>query len=166
MRAACPPSTSAPRVTPLRTPNAPPRTCHRPAAAPQFRQPTCRSRPPPTAATRHPHGGVPTAVTEVDEPHPPRWSLTALTTAAATLAPALAAAAADAPSYDATAGSDFLKNVAGAAYVVLLVVFAFRLLRRRATTATTTRFASTPPPVGEARPPRPTVRATPGRAAW
>jgi hypothetical protein len=43
--------------------------------------------------------------------------------------------------YDPTAGSDFLRNVAGAAYVVLLVVFAFRLLRRRADFATSTRIA-------------------------
>jgi len=43
--------------------------------------------------------------------------------------------------YDPSAGSDFLRNVAGAAYVVLLVVFAFRLLRRRADFATSTRIA-------------------------
>ena len=51
-----------------------------------------------------------------------------------------AAAAARIP-YDPTAGSDFLRNVAGAAYVVLLVIFAFRLLRRRADFATSTRIA-------------------------
>ena len=54
------------------------------------------------------------------------------------------AAAANLPAkipYDPSAGSDFLRNVAGAAYVVLLVVFAFRLLRRRADFATSTRIA-------------------------
>ena len=43
--------------------------------------------------------------------------------------------------YDPSAGSEFLRNVAGAAYVVLLVIFAFRLLRRRADFATSTRIA-------------------------
>ena len=81
----------------------------------------------------------------------------------------LAAAAADKVAYDAAAGSDFLKNAAGAAYVVLLVVFAARLLRKRATTATSQRFASAVKAQesldATRAAPRPTVRATPARAA-
>ena len=72
-----------------------------------------------------------------------------LSSLAASAAEAAAAAATSSSSsslpakipYDPTAGSDFLRNVAGAAYVVLLVVFAFRLLRRRADFATSTRIA-------------------------
>lgn len=97
------------------------------------------------------------------------WSLPALTALATTLATPLAAAAADKVAYDAAAGSDFLKNAAGAAYVVLLVVFAARLLRKRATTATSQRFASAVKAQesldATRAAPRPTVRATPARAA-
>ena len=67
-----------------------------------------------------------------------------LSALAASAAEGAAAAANTLPAkipYDPTAGSDFLRNVAGAAYVVLLVVFAFRLLRRRADFATSTRIA-------------------------
>lgn len=92
----------------------------------------------------------------------PSWA--AAVAGLAALALTLPALAADPVAYDPAAGSDVLKNVAGVAYVVLLVVFAFRLLRRRADTARTTRFAA-PPPLEDA-PPRPRVKATPGRAAW
>lgn len=70
--------------------------------------------------------------------------LSALAASAAEEAVAAAATTAALPAkipYDPSAGSDFLRNVAGVAYVVLLVVFAFRLLRRRADFATSTRIA-------------------------
>jgi len=87
-------------------------------------------------------------------------------TAATSLLTALPAAAAGGGglSYDPASGSDFLKNVAGVAYVVLLVIFAGRLLTRRASTATSTRLASAAPAPPSRR--REVARATPGRAAW
>lgn len=66
--------------------------------------------------------------------------LSALAASAGEAAAATSALPAKIP-YDPSAGSDFLRNVAGAAYVVLLVIFAFRLLRRRADFATSTRIA-------------------------
>ena len=66
--------------------------------------------------------------------------LSALGGAASAAEEAAAAVPAKIP-YDPSAGSEFLRNVAGAAYVVLLVIFAFRLLRRRADFATSTRIA-------------------------
>lgn len=66
--------------------------------------------------------------------------LSALAASACEAAAATSALPAKIP-YDPSAVSDFLRNVAGAAYVVLLVIFAFRLLRRRADFATSTRIA-------------------------
>jgi hypothetical protein len=48
-----------------------------------------------------------------------------------------AAAAADGLAYDPTDGSEFFKNVAGAAYVALVSFFAYRVLTRRAKKART-----------------------------
>lgn len=54
-----------------------------------------------------------------------------------TLLYASAALADDGLAYDPTEGSEFFKNVAGAAYVVLVTFFAYRVLTRRADKART-----------------------------
>jgi hypothetical protein len=54
-----------------------------------------------------------------------------------TLLYASAAMADDGLAYDPTEGSEFFKNVAGGAYVVLVVFFAYRVLSRRAVKART-----------------------------
>jgi hypothetical protein len=63
-----------------------------------------------------------------------------------TLFYASAALADDGLAYDPTEGSEFFKNVAGAAYVVLVAFFAYRVLTRRADKARTEvrRLQSTP----------------------
>ena len=139
-----------------------------PTPRPRIGQPTLAAAPASDNPTASQPGHAPLHTTP-SSLHAP-WSWPALTALAATLAHPLAAVAADSVTYDPASGSDFLKNVAGAAYVVLLVVFAARLLRKRATTATSQRFASTVDAqerlaaVGRAAP-RPAVKATPARAA-
>ena len=139
-----------------------------PAPRPRIGQPTTRAAVAPARATATAAQPGPTPLHTT--PLHASWSWPALATLAATLAHPLAAFAEETVAYDPASGSDFLKNVAGAAYVVLLVVFAARLLRKRATTATSQRFASTVDAqerlaaVGRAAP-RPMVKATPGRAA-
>lgn len=172
----------SPRVN---APGPAPRLQHAPVLllpVPGARRPPCRppmrghrvgSVPAAAPADRLAGTAPPARLMERIEAGPPspvaHWSLPALVAVASALASPLAAAAADAIPYDKSAGSDFLKNVAGAAYVVLLVVFAARLLRKRATTATSQRFASAvkaQESLDAVRAtPRPTVRATPARAA-
>lgn len=86
-----------------------------------------RSAPPPPNAAS-------TTVTE-------GLSLTAL---AALLSPVLypaSAIAADAAAYNPAGGEEFLKNVSGALYVVLVAYFAFRVLTKRAKRATEEKLA-------------------------
>ena len=68
---------------------------------------------------------------------PDAWLPAAATAALATLLDAHAAAAEEGLAYDPTEGSEFFKNVAGAAYVALVAFFAFRVLTRRAKKART-----------------------------
>ena len=86
--------------------------------------------------------------------------MTLLAALAAMLAPALTLPPA-AAAYNPAAGEEYIKSVAGVAYVVLLMVFAFRLLRKRAKNATSTRFGGDAPAK-----PRVLAKATPLRAAW
>ena len=126
-----------------------------------------RGRRPPTPAAAAFRGPPPPPLDAEDNVTPVTTSATPWTATAFTLASLLVtlpALAAPPVAYDPAAGSDALKNVAGVAYVVLLVVFAFRLLRRRADTATRTRFAAPPPAEGVVA--RPRVKATSARAAW
>lgn len=54
-----------------------------------------------------------------------------------------AAVAIDTVTYNAQAGSDLFKTLAGVGYVALIIVYFARLLKRRADTATTERLATT-----------------------
>lgn len=134
--------------------------------------PKASQRPDPVDAPGQPSTAAPAPPATLSLPA--LLALAATCASAALPAPLLAAATAPpAADYDPTAGSDVLKNVAGAAYVVLIIVFAVRLLRRRAATATSQRFASSSQATGAsaaaaAAPTRrrETARATPANAAW
>ncbi|KAK9908155.1 hypothetical protein WJX75_003460 [Coccomyxa subellipsoidea] len=68
--------------------------------------------------------------------------------------------------YDPGSGAEVVKKVAGAAYVVLLAVFAIRLLTKRAKSATGERLATAAKGEDE-RPPDPSIkRVTPLQSLW
>ncbi|KAK9825156.1 hypothetical protein WJX81_006625 [Elliptochloris bilobata] len=81
-----------------------------------------------------------------------------------------AAAAEGGVAYEPGAGGDLLKNLAGAAYLLLVAIFIARLLRKRAKTSLSQRWASmgkqSAADEGAQAQQRPPVKATPLTALW
>ncbi|EIE21091.1 hypothetical protein COCSUDRAFT_33788 [Coccomyxa subellipsoidea C-169] len=97
---------------------------------------------------------------------PPQTSWASWTALGSVLLAAGPAIAEDGLKYEPGAGADVVKQVAGAAYVVLLAVFAVRLLTKRAKFATEERLASAAKGENE-RPPDPSIkRVTPLQSLW